>query len=786
MNCSLQQQSITLICNYIYFFFFLQVDELESIGMVAVDVDIDENTPGNVCENCCLPSVSCQCMDNIGKKRQLPECNCVSCLKEICVGALAGDFDYILAKDGIVKENGKYVAKSAEQIKADIQVESKNDKKVSGNVVNKIVQTTDKADGKIITKRVAQSIPQAKVIKIGRQANVEKTIEEIKIQTTIYRHDAQRTASNKKKGSSSRNSPEIDGKDSESEHELRQQRIKELEQERSALRKMVMEERKKEMEEKQAAKVVRRKEIESKLEQLAIAERKDGINTESSCAKSKGDNLKSGHKVEKKPVEENKIDTDKNKSEKKKIEIEIQIPFNESENSFKINEKFVRENPHLLKHIVDALESSEQVKNVKKLTDDAVAAAEEIRAAVEKKYEDISRTLAESKEDEKIKAFLNMHLFDDDKLSQEAGSDDNSAEPKLEDKIKAFLTTRLFEDDKLSEEVGSDDKDPAELKEENKIKAFFKARLFDDDKSSQEVGKDDKGSGFSVLKETEKTYNMIKKLGTKMSDVDRQRLIEASESKEIISYEEYDGMKADIILTGEPTCPCQLKEKELMKAKLKKKQTLKESKETTTLKQELSHRLNCPEQLSVREEKPSLTSSRPPRLANDPTIDISEIIEEQLIDSFNIKRIVKLGMKISQNATTQTHTDFEGVKPYGFKEKIITAKPWTKERSKCIEEKDPDFDRYLKYIDYKQDPRMEIGVQTGNDNDNKKVDVKSTSDKQKLITNEDKAKIIGGSDTDKGKRIGSPENSDILSRLRKCANCGMAEPAPKTYMKCQK
>jgi hypothetical protein len=53
-------------------------------------------------------------MDNTGKKRQLPECNCVSCLKEICVGALAGDFDYILAKDGIVKENGKYVVKSAE------------------------------------------------------------------------------------------------------------------------------------------------------------------------------------------------------------------------------------------------------------------------------------------------------------------------------------------------------------------------------------------------------------------------------------------------------------------------------------------------------------------------------------------------------------------------------------------------------------------------------------------------------------------------------------------------
>jgi hypothetical protein len=100
------------------------VDELESIGMMAVDVDIDENTPGNVCENCCQPSICCQCMDNTGKKRQLPECNCVSCLKEICVGALAGDFDYILAKDGIVKENGKYVVKSAEQIKADIQVGS--------------------------------------------------------------------------------------------------------------------------------------------------------------------------------------------------------------------------------------------------------------------------------------------------------------------------------------------------------------------------------------------------------------------------------------------------------------------------------------------------------------------------------------------------------------------------------------------------------------------------------------------------------------------------------------
>ena len=741
------------------------MDELESIGMMAVDVDIDENTPGNVCENCCQPSICCQCMDNTGKKRQLPECNCVSCLKEICVGALAGDFDYILAKDGIVKENGKYVVKSAEQIKADIQVESKNDKKVSGKVVSKIVleQTTDKAkaDGKIITKRVAQSIPQAKVIKIDRQANVEKTIEEIKIQTTIYRHDAKRTASNKKKGSPSRNSPEIDGKDSESEHELRQQRIKELERERSALRKMVMEERKKEVEEKQAAKVVRRKEIESKLEQLPIAERKDGINTESNCTKSKGDNLKSGNKVEKKPVEENKIDTDKNKSEKKKIEV---------------NEKFVRENPLLLKQIADALESSEQVK---KLT-----AAEEIRAAVEKKYEDLSRVLAEQKEDKKLKAFLDRRLFDDDKSSQEAGSDDKDpAEPNLEDKIKAFLSIRLFDDDKSPEEVGSDDKDPAELKDENQIKALFNARLFDDDKSSQEVERDDKDSDFSVLKETEKTYNMIKKLGTKMSDVDRQRLIEASKSKEIISY---DGMKADIILTGEPTCPCQLKEKELMKAKLKKKKTLKESKETTTLKQELSHRLNCPEQLSVREEKPSLTASRPPRLANDPTIDISEIIEEQLIDSFNIKRIVKLGMKISQNATTQTHTDSDGVKPFGFKEKIITAKPWTKERSKCIEEKDPDFDRYLRFIDYKQDPRMEIGVQTENDNGDKKGDVKSTSDKQKLITNEDKAKIIDGSDTGKGKRIGSPENNDILSRLRKCANCGMAEPAPKTYMKCQK
>jgi hypothetical protein len=66
----------------------------------------------------------------------------------------------------------------------------KNDKKVSGKVVSKIVleQTTDKAkaDGKIITKRVAQSIPQAKVIKIDRQANVEKTIEEIKIQTQSH------------------------------------------------------------------------------------------------------------------------------------------------------------------------------------------------------------------------------------------------------------------------------------------------------------------------------------------------------------------------------------------------------------------------------------------------------------------------------------------------------------------------------------------------------------------------------------------------------------------------
>jgi hypothetical protein len=87
-------------------------------NFTGVDVDIDENTPGNVCENCCQPSICCQCMDNTGKKRQLPECNCVSCLKEICVGALAGDFDYILAKDGIVKENGKYVVKSAEQIKA--------------------------------------------------------------------------------------------------------------------------------------------------------------------------------------------------------------------------------------------------------------------------------------------------------------------------------------------------------------------------------------------------------------------------------------------------------------------------------------------------------------------------------------------------------------------------------------------------------------------------------------------------------------------------------------------
>jgi hypothetical protein len=59
--------------------------------------------------------------------------------------------------------------------------------------------------------------------------------------------------------------------------------------------------------------------------------------------------LKSGNKVEKKPVEENKIDTDKNKSEKKKIEV---------------NEKFVRENPLLLKQIADALESSEQVKKL--------------------------------------------------------------------------------------------------------------------------------------------------------------------------------------------------------------------------------------------------------------------------------------------------------------------------------------------------------------------------------------------------------------------------------------
>jgi hypothetical protein len=69
---------------------------------------------------------------------------------------------------------------------------------------------------------------------------------------------------------------------------------------------------------------------------------------------------------------------------------------------------------------------------------------------------------------------LDRRLFDDDKSSQEAGSDDKDpAEPNLEDKIKAFLSIRLFDDDKSPEEVGSDDKDPAELKDENQIISAF-------------------------------------------------------------------------------------------------------------------------------------------------------------------------------------------------------------------------------------------------------------------------------------------------------------------------
>ncbi|XP_052082387.1 uncharacterized protein LOC127720014 [Mytilus californianus] len=839
-----------------------RVDELESIGMMAVDVDIDEENIGNFCEDCGQASPACMCVDHTGKKKQLPECNCVNCLKEICVGALAGDFDHILAKDGIIKENGKYVAKTPEQIEADLQNERKNVEKVLGNF-EKRVAIKQQAEGtdRVITKKVAQSIPQPKVIKIDKSASIEQTIEEIKIQTTIYRNktnrsekggkktniEVKRTFSSKKRITENKQtgnkSPEKE--DSDIVYEIRRDRIKELEMERAALRKMVLDEKEKEEAEKRASKDKRRKEIESNIEKLAIKAEEDKSPQKKDNFLAKGDNNSKKNelvRLDKKPDESKKWETDKAKSdpksEKQKIEIEIKIPLKDSElpfqNSFELNEKFVKENPDLLKRILEALDNAENIHAINMLTDDAKVCVGSLRS-----HSNIGEKLIQAgaimghgviehgpmipdkpKEKKKVQACDHRHLC----RTCEHDIPSKDMDKEKDDEVKAIIRkgtkraesstigkhnlTAAKKNNKPSSETQKKMETkplPVNISKENgklfiskKVTQVASSDIIETDTKSTdsetgyrsklgitqtktESSASEKEKSFSSnTKETEKTFNIIKQtsktLGEKPNLI--AQIIEEAEEK--IVFEKYDGMRADIILTGEPQCPCQVKAKELMKAKLKKRNQMPKE-PTTTLKKELSHRLHCPEQLSVREEKPSLTSARPPCLANDPTVDINEIIEEQLIDSFNIKRLVKVGMKISQNAVTQTNSDSDGVKPLGFKEKIITPKPWTEERSKCVIKEESDFQRYLKFMKYKQQKGTEIGVQAGEGLTEEKNEEKAAKD-EKMLEKDQKSVMVDVADTETIKREGSPEKNGI----RKCANCDITEPAPKAYMKCQK
>ncbi|CAG2219729.1 unnamed protein product [Mytilus edulis] len=831
-----------------------RVDELEAIGMMAVDVDIDEENLGDFCEDCGQASQACMCVDHTGKKKQLPECNCVNCLKEICVGALAGDFDHILAKDGIIKENGKYVAKTPEQIEADLQNERKNVEKVLGNFEKRVAikQQADGAD-RVITKKVAQSIPQPKVIKIDKSASIEQTIEEIKIQTTIFRNqssnhsekggnrphiEVQRSFLNKKRIAENKKNKSPVKEDSDVVYEIRRDRIKELEMERAALRKMVLDEKEKEEAEKRASKDKRRKEIESNIEKLAIKDGEDK-SPKKKDINAKGDNLSMKNELVKKSDESKKLEMDKPKtdpkSEKQKIEIEIKIPLKDSElpfqNSFELNEKFVKENPDLLRRILEALDNAENIHAINMLTDDAKVCVGSLRShsnigekliqagaimghgviehgpiipdkPKEKKkvkscdHRHLCRTCehdippkdTEKEKDEEVKAIIRKgnkkSTIEQHNLTATKKNYNPSSGTQRKNETKALPVNiskengKLFISQKTGQVASSNikEKDTKSTDSQNEYKSKPGITQTKNDLTVAETDK----SFSSNMKETEKTFNIIKQ--TSKTAGEKPNLIAQiiEEAEEKIVFEKYDGMRADIILTGEPQCPCQVKAKELMKAKLKKRNQMPKE-PTTTLKKELSHRLHCPEQLSVREEKPSLTAARPPCLAHDPTIDINEIIEEQLIDSFNIKRLVKVGMKISQNAVTQTNSDSDGVKPLGFKEKTITPKPWTEDRSKCVVKEESDFQRYLKFMQYKQQKGTEMGVQAGEGLKEEKNEEKAAKD-GKMMEKDQKSVTLDVGDSETIKRAGSPEKNGI----RKCANCDITEPAPKAYMKCQK
>lgn len=721
--------------------------------MIPVDVEIADTSNGNLCECCGQHNIMCMCTVIGGRKKQLPECNCVSCLKEVCVealaGAIAGDFEDILAEEGTVRENGTYINKKSIQAPKTPPPIKKSDeespvKKVILNVQN-MTQTQglpilkspvkkNKEKDPVITKKVAQSIPQPTVIKIDKSPSFDHTLKEIKAQTSAYARDARlKTDSNldrHEKGDKLPNQSCNSRKDRKSpiKTSKREKEVKPLSNSNCSeeTKKMVVQHI-------DTSKQQRKRKVEE-------------IRTGASCTIQ---NSKDGRQIKKITMcsqagEDSGDDGDGDS--KKKIEIEIQIPLKTAEvpkqNSFELNEKFVKENPDLLKRIITALENNDNIHSVNMMTDDAkskfkkeaLTPLDKIEGQLFLTSEKVEKT---KKKKGKIPCCKDGHVCHN--FVPVTPEDIIKAGQRVEEKLKQ---------DKLKETT-------------------------EKGRNGQVLQTEETAEMSVSLKETEKSFSIIKQTTKKTGEKGNliNKILE--EAEENIIFEEYDdGMKADIIMMGEPQCPCQAKVKELMKEKLKK--INKKQEEQTTLKKELSHRFHCPEQLSVREEKTSLTSSRPPCLSNDPNIDINDIIEEQLMDSFNIKKLCNLGMKIWQNCSTQTYNDGEGGKNLGFKERIITCKPWTDERSKCVKEPDPNLQGYLKQIDYKQETRVDVGTQA-----EEIIDTKMQRDGKEKENVKENFKETGHMDK-------NTYSSTVISKLRKCACCEVVEPAPKTFHKCQK
>lgn len=694
-----------------------KVEELDGVGMIPIDVEIADTSNGNLCECCGQHNIMCMCTNIGGRKKQLPECNCIDCLTELCIGELAGDLDSILAEDGSIKEITSHVTKKSKPLPVKSDEESPV-KKVILNVQNmkrvpnkrQVRSPVKKEKDLVITKKIAQSVPQPNVIKIDKSPSFDHTLKEIHAQTAAYFQDV------KLKSEKDQN---LDKKDASTKTSIREKPVSDVK-----------------TTEQKGKNASQQTDISTKKQKKQKADENSDGSLKNTIEKSGGqvEKISTSSQISGKCTD--KVDTEA----KKKIEIEIKIPLKTDElpekDSFELNEQFVKRNPELLKKIITALENSDNIECVNMMTDDAKSKVKIENRSAEDKLEKIP-----SKPSEKGK----------------------SKNPK--DKLPCCKDGKVCHN---FVPVTPEDIERYGKMIDEKLKLEKKATT---QKGTKEVVTQ---TTMSVsLKETEKSFNIIKQTSIKCGEPGNliSKILEEAEEK--IVFEEYDnGTKADIIMMGEPQCPCQARAKQLMKQKLKLKT---QGEQAPTLKQELSHKLNCPAQLKIREEKQA--ASRPPRMSHDPNFDINDIIEEQLMDSFNIKKLCSLGMKIYQNAASQTQENGEGDKTSGFKERVLISTPWTEERSRCVKEPDPNLQAYLKQINYRQEARVDVGIQAiKNGKQIGKTDDGKENDGEKGKVKEKNANEV----------IDNAESNMMTSKLRRCASCDVVEPSPKAFMKCQK